>query len=221
MINLEKDVERVNDTLKKKKQVINCEVASVLDCSLSAEPFYTNGFYQSVVERCLPIAMVVDNDKKIDSWIFDTRFKKMLTITVDNISNYINNFVKRHCTWGGTLYTPVLEDVLKTFKAEKHWLLWKKSKRSPVLVLFYTDGENGDTGNFTKFLLNTTRDNLFIQIIGIGISDNIKEKMSTIARSHHHVGFIAMDTIKAIDDEDLYDGLISNKFITWYNQFKG
>jgi len=223
MINLEKDVERVKITLDKRKQIVDCEVAAVMDCSGSAKPFYYNEFYQTVVERCLPIAMVVDIDKKIDSWIFDTNFKQMVTITVNNIEGYINKQVVKHCTWGGTYYGRVLEDIKNKFAPSvTKFLFLKRTKPvSPVLVLFFTDGANDDKEQFDKFLKTNIDNNLFIQIIGIGVSDYVKEYILKLTAKYHHLGFIALDTIDSIDDEDLYDGIISEKFVTWYNKFKG
>ena len=51
---------------------LKCEVAFVSDVSGSMHSFYSNGTMQSVYERIFAISLKCDQDKKVDSFIFDT-----------------------------------------------------------------------------------------------------------------------------------------------------
>lgn len=107
-INLRKEV--LNVISLKKKELVNLKARIVLamDMSGSMDSEYNSGRVQNLIERILPLAMKFDDDGVLELVVFDDNAKFLDGVSIDNIYNFVDEYVKPKCTWGGTNYAPVI-----------------------------------------------------------------------------------------------------------------
>lgn len=227
-IDLAKKAEKAKIVLAKRNiNNIPCEVGLVTDCSGSMEHNFSSGAVQEVVERVLAIAMNVDRDQKVDSWVFDTRVKKVETVTPDIIDGYVNKHVLKKCGWGGTNYAPALSEAMENFFPKKSsgggFLsgLFNKGPQpidAPAFIIFITDGDNGDKRDTIKVIEEAQKYNIYFQLVGIG--GGSFPFLEKLANDYPNVGYANLTSIRDIDDEDLFELLLNDEFAGWVSQFR-
>jgi hypothetical protein len=220
-MSLEKIAEKVGSILDKRNiNNIPCEVGLILDGSGSMSSDYNNGTVQEVVERVLAIAMKVDRDKKVDSWIFADNFRANETVTMENIAGYVDKYAIKNWSFGGTSYSPVLKAAIDSFfPAKGLFSVFKKKLDAPVLLIFITDGDANDNSKTNEVIKEATKKNVYIQLLGIGTGSSFSYLKET-AEKYDNVGFLPIKNVSNIPEEDLFDGLLSDDFATWVKKFK-
>lgn len=197
-------------TLEKKKLIDeSAQVALVLDVSGSMYGQYKNGKVQRILDKVLPLAMLFDDDGRLESWAFADRFRKLEDATADNICGYIDRVDGGWKKWdiGGCNNEP---DVMEALY-RKH-----KSDKLPVYVIFISDGGVSKNRKIKEIITTAAYAPIFWQFVGIhGKSYGILEKLDEMGgRYVDNANFFALDDIDSISDEELYDRLL-NEFPSW------
>ena len=227
-IDLNKQTEKVKFVLEKRNlNNILCEVVFVLDCSGSAEWLYKNGTMQKVTEYIFPIAFKVDRDKQLGFYLFDSSVKETgEMVTEANYADYIQKYVlnnRKLSLWGGTNYAPVVEKIVESVKPAVSKGLFGFGKKAPqdsvpTLVIFLTDGENGDERKADEMFNKAQSENIYWQLVGIGTGCSFRfiEKMGD---KYPNVGFCTFPNIEKTSDDDLYSALLNDEFAQWAQKF--
>ena len=229
LIDLTKKVQIVLD--KHNVKEVRAQVAAVLDVSGSTHSIFNDGTVQGALDRLFAVAWLFDDNKQLEAWAFDTDVYQLPTVTEQNFTDYIikNVTSNRSIGWGGTSYAPAITAVTEYYDSTNpnkglvagfKGLFGKKSHEpvDPVYVIFVTDGENGDQYATIQAIKAIVGHNVYIQTVGIGHSSFTS--LESLNRDYDHVGFIDVKDIKNISDEALYDKLITEKFIKWFEANK-
>ena len=240
---------KVGIVLEKRKlpQVI-CEVKFALDISGSMQHLYNNGTVQALADRLLAVASKFDDNGEMEVWTFTTGFSEAPVVTEDKHEGYINKCIlnnNRITKWGGTCYSPVMLDIIKQSfieekkvaktVEEKPGFLGKlfgakptvttiesieianRNPKHPIFVPFVTDGDNSDHDETERVIKECVGKNIYWMMVGIG-SESFRwlEKM---ADKYPNVGFIKIDDLEKISDEDFYLKLLNEEFCNWVKKF--
>lgn len=194
---------------KKKLMGEQVQVALVLDVSGSMYSQYKNGRVQRILDKALPLALLFDDDGKLESWAFADRFKQLEDATADNIDGYIDRADGGWKKWniGGRNNEPEVMEALYL----KH-----KSDKVPLYVIFISDGGVSQNRKIKEIITAAAYAPIFWQFMGIhGKNYGILEKLDEMeGRYIDNANFFALDDIDSISDEDLYDRLM-NEFPSW------
>lgn len=179
-------------------------VGMVLDYSGSMRGLYSSGAVQRVITRLLPLAIRFDDDGKLESWLFANGCKQLDSVSERNYANYVNLVVSNsRFSMGGTEYAPVLKSVRKYYVEQEPSSL-------PAFVVFITDGDNSDHEPTDEIVRLLSKDNLFVQFVGIGGSSfKYLEKLDDLSgRERDNTGFIKVRDMDRMSDEELYTELL-------------
>lgn len=211
--NLEKVVINMSKNSKVDMTKHTARVAVAMDYSGSMDLLYKNGSVQNTITRLLPLGLKFDDNGEVESWLFSNDQEHLDTITIHNYSNYVKKVMKNaSMRMGGTNYAPVLKDI-KNYYEKKH------PSTIPTFVIFITDGENWDTSETDQIIRELSNYNIFIQFIGIGNeSFNYLRKLDNLSgRKKDNTGFIAVEDMDEMDDNELYTELLS-QYKDWLNK---
>lgn len=208
--------ESINKICLKKKELtdLTARVAVVMDYSGSMDTLYRNGTVQSVLERLLPLALKFDDNGELETWIFESRFKRLKDININNYYDYIKNEdILRKYDMGGTNYAPVMRDVLNKYTKED------PSDTVPTLVLFLTDGDNFDKKQTEEVIKKASKYPIFWQFVGLGNSRySFLESLDKMeGRYIDNANFFAVNNINKISDDELYSKLL-NEYPSWIKE---
>ena len=186
-------------------------VALAMDYSGSMSNLFANGSVQDVVTRLLPIALKFDDNGELESWLFSNDKERLVPVTASNYETYVKNVMMRaRMRMGGTEYAPVLNDIVKCYK---------KSGSIPAFVMFITDGDNWDESATDAIIRELSNYNMFVQFVGIGTATDfayLKKLDNLSGRKHDNTGFIAVDDMNKLDDQQLYTEML-RQYNEWLN----
>ncbi|MDR5808544.1 VWA domain-containing protein [Caballeronia sp. LZ019] len=218
-------------------------VAAALDISGSTQPLYDSGVIQETHDRMLGIAMKFDDNGEIDTWTFTEGFDRLPTATPENYGSYItehvlgNNGIRK---WGGTMYAPVMADIVNFFFAPPESPQAKpKDKRGffarlfsapgaapsplpaepastmPAWVLFVTDGQNTprDRTDVETLLRDTRKFPIYWSLVGVGDPREFTF-LRDLANDFPNAGFLHLESLD-IPDQQIYEQLITEEFCDW------
>lgn len=224
-ISIEKRVERVGIVLEKKGiKNIQAQVKLGIDRSGSMDSLYANGTVQDVVERILAVGIKFDLDESIDIWAFNNRSYPVKTVTLPIMENYVRQEIERKVSPGGTSYGPTFKDIIESSKGTKGkkglFGFGKTEDKAgdPTLAIFITDGENDDPREAEQAIHDSQSENIYWLLVGIGRANF--RFIESMGDKYKNVGFVAIDDIKAIDDEDMYDLLLNDELAEWFKKFQ-
>lgn len=221
---------------------IRAQVGFAMDVSGSMSYLYKNGYMQLFNNRIYPIAEKFDDNQSMDVCIFDDQAIEMIDMDASNYQDYIEKEIINSDMdiWGGTYYEPAISIFVKKWfgnsnlpktKIKKGLFskLFGSSKEEevennnnekistiqkiPSYLIFQTDGENFDA-NQTKAMIEKLKNfDMFISFVGVGNeSFNFIRELS---EQYENVGFFHIADIKNISDEEIYEGLITEKLSSW------
>jgi len=241
-INLQKRAEAVGIVLAKRgiTKVPPVRVGMALDVSGSAQTFYTSGVMQETIDRLLGVALKFDDNGELDSWLFHNDVLPQLpTLTESDEGTYVKNVVlKQRGLWGGTSYAPPLKAAMSYYfqgpapapaaKSGGLFGLFKKeaapapapaTKQDPAMLLFVTDGANGDRAEAAQVLREAAKSSpVYFQMVGIGRASEF-DFIRQMADELPNVGFVNLSTL-SMTDEQLYEQLINPEFCEWIKTLK-
>lgn len=202
IIDLKKRNEKITISLKKKHvEAITAEVKLVLDKSGSMDSLYRNGVVQRTVERIIPLAMRFDDDGTMQTVAFSNSLYEAPDLHLGNLKGYVTRYLTSK-VGGGTYY----ESSIRKFIAEAK----NGEYKFPAFVIFITDGENFDKLETERALIEASNYDIYFQFIGIGYQkfDFLNKLDNLRGRKFDNAGFIAINDLDRISDEDLYDKLL-------------
>lgn len=196
---------------------VKARVALVLDASGSMNSQYSKGRVQEVVNRLLPLAVHFDDDGSIDCWAFGAKPQKLSAITLANFKDFINtdNYGWRDWDLGSRINDEpkVMEQVISYYL--------NCGDRSPVYVLFISDGGVHENRKITQLMTDAAKLPLYWQFVGLGGRGyGILEKLDDMkGRLVDNCGFFALDDLHQVTEEQLYDQLME-EFPSWLKEAK-
>ena len=213
------------DIVIKKKDISNvvARVALVLDISGSMMRQYGSGAVQAFLERIVPVASRLDDDKTLDVWFFGSTFKRTKSVKEANVDGYIQEecgekkrsllilktpSLMKELGFGNN-EPPVIRDVIKKYTQEK-------PSKLPTFVVFLSDGGVIDEQGIKKAMVDAAKYPIFWQFVGLaGSSYGILERLDTMSgRLVDNADFFHVDDLGKITDEQLYERLL-NEFPSW------
>ncbi len=201
---------------------LHARVVVALDYSGSMMKMFNTGIVQKTLNRLVPLGLTFDDNGSIDLYLFKEDFRKFPDLCLQNYENYVEGIIRQSgYTMGGTNYTPVLESIIYgqiNISSEPNLPYCEPvvNNMMPTFVLFITDGENGDRMETDILLKNASKENVFIQFIGIG-DRQFKYLMSIDnlnGRVRDNTGFSQLNDIDMTEDSQLYD-IILSQFSNW------
>jgi stress response protein SCP2 len=188
-------------------------VALVLDISGSMWGSYANGTVQEIVNRMVPLAVQFDDDGELDLWYYGSRPKRMESVNTKNYQKAVpQDWKSLMRSLGVGNYEPaVMELVIDEYRGSK----------LPAYVIFVTDGGVGNENDIKKLLVDSSKEPIFWQFVGVGGSNyGVLERLDTMSgRYVDNANFFALDDFKRVDATDLYTRMLA-EFPDWLKEAK-
>lgn len=212
------DISAENETVSLQADVKNiggvtARVALVMDMTGSMRRSYASGLVQNVIDKILPLAVKFDDDGQLDFWYYANGFVRRPPITVENCKSAVPYDWNLLMDSLGIINNEpaVIEDVMRRFSQTK----------LPVYVVFVTDGGAVYPKRIAQLLTEASFMPIYWQFVGInGSNYSIFENLDMIKnRCVSNAGFFALDDLRSISDDYLYDRLLSG-FSAWHKEIK-
>lgn len=242
IFDLQKRQETVRFVLEKRnlKTAPVMRVGAAFDVSGSAKWMYLNGIMQATVDRLVPVAMKFDDNGEMDAWAFDDEFSQLPSIGKMDYEDYIqravmgdNNLRK----WNNTKYGGVWKAMIDFYFPGAapaastggffSGLFGKKPAPAPAptadgndmpaMVMFITDGANGDRDYAEQILRAAQNQAVYFQMIGVGDPKDFGF-IKRMADELPNVGFVHLSSLD-ITDEELYDALLTDELVAFIKRF--
>lgn len=220
------EIATLNLSKKIKKIPTDLNVQLALDVSGSMQYSFRSGDVLTLLERIFSVCNILDEDKQITIHYFSTYVYPALNFSVEQDYENISSIVRTALNapyWEGTNFAGVLGQILKTFVVKTPQdegmfgfltNVFKKSaqpKDQKNLILFITDGENGDKANTDKKLKEFAKiPNTYIQFIDVG-SHN--ESLAKYAEELDFVGYSRMASFSNQTDDAVLDSLLTAEML--------
>jgi stress response protein SCP2 len=213
---------------------LTARVILVLDASGSMTPLYNEGVVSDVVERMAAVAAQLDDDGVMQAWTFcsnparlpDLRLAELpewlrLHVRVGEIGLFRRHRKPRKVLEPGQIDMRAVgtsNDEHKVIAEVRSYVRANPAAGSGVgtLVLFFSDGGVYRNDAIERELREAVDEPVFWQFVGLGHADyGVLERFDTLpGRRVDNVGFFAVDDIRTLPDQDLYDRLLS-EFPAW------
>ncbi|UTC28945.1 hypothetical protein MARCHEWKA_04330 [Brevundimonas phage vB_BpoS-Marchewka] len=240
VIDLEKKVENVTISLAKAgiTKVPPLRVAAVYDDSYSMKPLYANGAVQKAADQVLAVGMKFDDDGQVDSFKFHNEAYYVGTQDENQFGTFVKEAIlSRNDLWGGTSYGAGLKAVMDFFfgagvrstafvpGAKKKGLFgfggqtrgtyetktFKSEGTDPVMVMFFTDGEQTDGMAAAQIIAAAEKANqpIYFNLIGVGNATNFAY-LKKLADDYDNCGFVHLKGFD-LTDSQIYDALLGTE----------
>ncbi len=224
---------------------VEAEVLFVIDASGSMGQLYRDGTVQETVERIVPVALRLDDDGKMDTWFYASSCRQVEPLDEVSMIDFIRRtmpspgasipasapsptpapsrgfFGRSRAPIGdsssgsigyGNNEPVVMNAILANEQAKR---------TGPLLVIFLTDGGiDSSTSTVIKDILRKCSGQaIFWQFVGVGNANyGVLRDLDTISgRVIDNAGFFAVDDMTTIDDDELYDRILS-EFPSWLKE---
>ncbi|BAH35577.1 vWA domain-containing protein [Rhodococcus erythropolis] len=195
---------------------IRARVVLVIDKTGSMAKQYRTRVVHRVVERMVPVAIQLDDDGKLEPYLYAVSFVKLPEISVHDAEEWSDTYLHLRGSHGGFNYdkigaanreVPIMTEILSDLTRSS----------APTLVLFFTDGGFSERKEITKLMREASGLPAFWQFVGIGKANyGVLEKLDDLdGRVVDNAGFFALDDIDTVDDAQLYTRLLS-EFPDWH-----
>ncbi|QSE40227.1 VWA domain-containing protein [Rhodococcus erythropolis] len=195
---------------------IRARVVLVIDNTGSMAKQYRTRVVHRVVERMVPVAIQLDDDGKLEPYLYAVSFVKLPEISVHDAEEWSDTYLHLRGSHGGFNYdkigaanreVPIMTEILSGLTRGS----------APTLVLFFTDGGFSERKEITKLMREASGLPAFWQFVGIGKANyGVLEKLDDLdGRVVDNAGFFALDDIDTVDDAQLYTRLLS-EFPDWH-----
>ena len=201
--------------LEKGGRSVRARVVLVIDKTGSMRRLYSTGTVQRVVERMIPVAIQLDDDGRIEPYLYAADYARLPDITVDRADEWSTEYLHLRGRHGGIDYAeiggsnnelPIMREIIASLNRHS----------GPTLVLFFTDGGFRERAKISALLRKASELPAFWQFIGLGHADyGLLQNLDTMTGRHiDNAGFFSVDDIDALTDADLYDRLLG-EFPDW------
>ncbi|MEU0118251.1 VWA domain-containing protein [Streptomyces bobili] len=209
----------------------SARVVLVLDASGSMSFLYSGGVVADVVERMAAVAAELDDDGEMQAWTFasdparlpDLRLGELpewlrLHVRVGEMSLFRRSKKPRKGLQPGQvdMRSVGIQNEEQKVIAQVRDYVRANPAVVPTLVLFFSDGGVYRDAAIEKELRAAAEEPVFWQFVGLGRSNyGVLERFDTLpGRRVDNVGFFAVDDIRTVPDQELYDRLLS-EFPSW------
>ncbi len=214
-LNLRKETVR-KVLLTKGADQVRARVVLVMDKTGSMRRQYSDGVVHRVVERMVPVALQLDDDGRLETYLYAESFLRLPDLGVDNLATWPDTYLHLRGTHGGIDYAPiggtnneipVITEILADLRA---------GAPVPTLVLFFTDGGFSQRRAITDLIRQASQLPAFFQFVGVGKANyGLLTALDDLdGRLVDNVGFFEFDDIDAVPDAELYARLLS-EFPAW------
>lgn len=214
-LNLRKETVR-KVLLTKGADQVRARVVLVMDKTGSMRRQYSDGVVHRVVERMVPVALQLDDDGRLETYLYAESFLRLPDLGVDNLATWPDTYLHLRGTHGGIDYAPiggtnneipVITEILADLRA---------GAPVPTLVLFFTDGGFSQRRAITDLIRQASQLPAFFQFVGVGKANyGLLTALDDLdGRLVDNVGFFELDDIDAVPDAELYARLLS-EFPAW------
>ncbi|WP_328735671.1 VWA domain-containing protein [Streptomyces bobili] len=210
---------------------VSARVVLVLDASGSMSFLYSGGVVADVVERMAAVAAELDDDGEMQAWTFasdparlpDLRLGELpewlrLHVRVGEMSLFRRSKKPRKGLQPGQvdMRSVGIQNEEQKVIAQVRDYVRANPAAVPTLVLFFSDGGVYRDAAIEKELRAAAEEPVFWQFVGLGRSNyGVLERFDTLpGRRVDNVGFFAVDDIRTVPDQELYDRLLS-EFPSW------
>lgn len=180
----------------------SAQVVVALDASKSMYPQYKGGQIQQLLERLMGFAMAMDVDGAFDLYLFGNEAVKLKPLTEASIDGYVQREIMgSHKINQSTRYAPAIEAIHHEFFATK----------TPVLVIFITDGDATDKKHTQAWITQVCRQPYFWAFAGIGHeSFAFLEKLDDLPnRPVDNAGFFEAKDLEQISDSEFFSSVLA------------
>ncbi|MDX3525348.1 VWA domain-containing protein [Streptomyces sp. ID05-39B] len=210
---------------------VRARVVLVLDASGSMSFLYSGGVVADVVERMAAVAAELDDDGEMQAWTFasdparlpDLRLGELpewlrLHVRVGEMSLFRRSKKPRKGLQPGQVdmrSVGIQNEEQKVISQVRDYVRANPAA-VPTLVLFFSDGGVYRDAAIERELRAAAEEPVFWQFVGLGRSNyGVLERFDTLpGRRVDNVGFFAVDDIRTVPDQELYDRLLS-EFPSW------
>lgn len=229
--NLTKSTQAAKFTLEKKGiPSIRAQIVTVLDVSRSAQGLFSSGQMNSAWSKVLPLGLIMDLNKQIDTYTFSSGAAMTTHITPNadetNYQDYIQKYIfnnNRVPKWSGTDYAPVLKQIVEDFGFyKKSWIgtktLQEKSQSGePVIVYYFSDGQSSDESDTIRLLQEMTKAKTQVYLLFIGIGPSYYfDFMNQCGEDFPNCGFWNLQDLSVFESDDVYSELLPDELCEWF-----
>ncbi len=228
-------IKKANISLEKKGLSDHrAKVGLCLDISGSMHNLYQSGKIQRLAEKVLALGTRFDDDFAIDIFLFGVDAHQAGSMDPNNFSNFIGNVLRNYPLEGGTNYAPVMRMV------RDFYFRGSGKVELPTYLLFLTDGDAQDKDQTRREVMDSSREGIFWQFVGIGKSNKatgsgtpkkkgfwasllasdfgfLEELDDMTGRFLDNADFFSVEDPEAIPDQELYD-LMLGEYAGWVPQ---
>lgn len=202
---------------KKGASGVRARVVLVIDKTGSMSAMYKKRVVHRVVERMVPVAIQVDDDGRLEPYLYGVQFARLPDIDVLNADAWCAEFLHLNGKHGGIDYKsiggyndeiPILTEIISSLRP---------GDPAPTFVLFFTDGGFHKRAEITQLMRRASGLPAFWQFVGLGgrADYGVLRKLDEMdGRIVDNCGFFALDDVDAVSDEELYQRLLS-EFPDW------
>ncbi|HLS78147.1 MAG TPA: VWA domain-containing protein [Nocardia sp.] len=206
--------------LTKQAVGVRARVVLVIDKTGSMAKMYEREVMHRVVERMVPIAIQLDDDGRLEPYLYAVDYLKLPDITVAESDRWSQTYLHLSGRHGGHDYAkiggrnvepPVMRAVVDSLRPGQQ----------PTLVLFFTDGGFAKKREIAALIRESSALPAFWQFIGLGKANYglLRELDELDGRVVDNAGFFALDDIDEVDDAQLYTRLLG-EFPEWLRAAK-
>ena len=200
-------IEQARLTLEKRGlDTLTFEVKLVLDVSASMTNLFQSGQVQRLVERSLALAARLDDNGEVEVTLFGTHARSGGTVLLGNIQSFVQRMKFQYD--GGTRYAPAIREMIDQQKGAAH----------PLLVLFITDGEAGDSREATQAIRDASHLPIFFKFLALDSGNesfSFLEQLDTMpGRVVDNANFARIRGLKSMPDHQLFD-LLTEEIDQW------
>jgi hypothetical protein len=151
---------------------------------------YTEGRIQILVERTLGYAFQLDSDGRIPVLAFDSRLWPEVVVDKTNYQGVVDREIWHPGQMGGTLFAPVLKDLLNEAKTTKE----------PIFAVIVTDGDPQDEAAATQLVIELAKYPVQLKFLAIR---NVEYLRRLDNMEDDHPGARLLDNV----DAKFFDGV--------------
>lgn len=196
------------------------KVCLVLDVSGSMRSLFKRGVVQQLVDRLLALACWLDDDRSVDTFLFDSRALDAGPITLDNSAGRAQAILDQYRLGGGTDYAPVIQMVRK-FYGYGGQRNEPAAAKIPVYVLFVTDGGCTDRRESELAVRAAAYEPIFWQFVGVGGERfTFLEKLDDLKNRYiDNADFADISDPSSLSDHAMYERIMK-EYPDWVRKAK-
>lgn len=212
-----------------------CQVQLVLDVSGSTVDDYQDGSYDQALNILAHTAFILDDNGKLETFIFNNTCEQLDDITTNNYSNYIKKEVQKR-VGGGTYYREFIKQIAqenggsesfvksesffsKAFSFLKTNDVVPTTKTDdvemPKLVFILTDGQDSDQVRTLEYFEKFKDKKIFWSFIGVGPQIKEFEFISKLSKRFSNIGFTNIANLKKLSESEIVETVLNSNLSNW------